>query len=116
MSWMLILIYACVFALVCGFSYWALSSLMPSGMTQRLDSLKDTAPPERSASWQKWLDKVQQAMAWLGPLSSASEPEDPAQTFRLRLRFYNAGIHSRLAPFAETFATVSSIGVTQTSS
>lgn len=101
MSYMLISIYACVFALVCGFSYWALSSLMPSGMTQRLDSLKDTpglVPAETSERWQRWRDKLQQAMAWLGPLSSASEPEDPAQTFRLRLRFYNAGIHSRLAP------------------
>lgn len=101
MSWMLLLIYACVFGLVCGLSYWALSHWMPSVMTQRLASLKDMPAPSASAGserWQQGLLKLQQALAWLVPLSSASEPEDPAQTFRMRLRFYNAGIQSRLAP------------------
>ena len=102
MSWMLFSIYALVFALVCGLSYGAMAVLMPNAMTQRMDSMKaDVAgksAPASSAWWGKWWRQTQQMLEWLSPLSSSSEPEDPAQTFRLRLRFYNAGLHSRLAP------------------
>jgi tight adherence protein C len=102
MSWMLFSIYALVFALVCGLSYGAMAVLMPNAMTQRMDSMKaDVAgksAPASSAWWGKWWQQTQQMLEWLSPLSSSSEPEDPAQTFRLRLRFYNAGLHSRLAP------------------
>lgn len=101
MSLMLMMIYALVFALVCGVSYGVMTVLMPHAMTVRLASMKDTTnkPVPADSAWgSRWQRKMQQMLEWLGPLSSSSEMDDSAQNLSLRLRFYNAGIHSRRAP------------------
>lgn len=77
--------------MVCGLSYGAMVVLLPNAMTQRMDSLKqdpaDKPLPADLSGWSKWLHQTQQMLEWLSPWSSSSEAEDPAQTFRLRLRF-----------------------------
>ena len=107
MSLFVLFFYALVFALVGLLSYWALSRLMPSAMNQRMASLKapmgspmGASGPMPSALWQAWQHKIQKVLDWLSPLSMDGESEDPNAPSRLRLRFFNAGVHARSAPAA----------------
>lgn len=101
MSFLILFFYALVFALVGMLSYWALSVLMPNAMTQRMASLKEpmnTSALRPSPFWAAGRKKVQKVLDWLSPWSMAGASEDPTQPSALRLRFFNAGVHSRSAP------------------
>ena len=107
MSLFVLFFYALVFALVGLLSYWALSRLMPNAMTQRMASLKAPvggdvggAGQRSSPLWLAWQQKTQKLLDWLSPWSMGAEAEDPNAPSRLRLRFFNAGVHARSAPAA----------------
>lgn len=101
MSLWIIALYALVFALAVLLSYWAMSRVLPHAAGQRMASLK--APGEWPArvsapGTRAWLARWQKLLDWLSPLSASTQAQDPTQPTRLRLRFFNAGVHSRAAP------------------
>lgn len=106
MSLLIIAFYVLVFALAGLLSYWAMSRVMPHAMGQRMASLKapgDLPAPSSEPSGQPsrllaaWQLRIQKLLDWLSPLSASTEVQDPTQPSKLRLRFFNAGVHSRAA-------------------
>jgi len=102
MSLFVLFFYALVFALAGLLSYWALSRLMPNAMSQRMASLREPLATSGVPSplWHAWQQKIQTVLDWLSPWSMAGASDDPGAPSRLRLRFFNAGVHWRSAPVA----------------
>ncbi len=101
MSFLILFFYALVFAFVGLFSYWALSVLVPSAMTQRMASLKEPAQLSApSRGWGAARTFVRKVLDWLSPWSMPEASADPTQPSALRVRFFNAGVQARSAPAA----------------